>query len=348
MAGGDGALRGYRRICQCRSVNAALLAAATAVLVAVLSLVSATYAARATRRTGREVELLRARLASDLAEQQSRREYESAARRRMYDEAEPLILKLAMSCDFAAERILELADHRRWPEFQAVRDSSFWMLSRSSQVIATARALLEPLAVFTLLTEKLTLVDTSLDPRISEIYTLARAAYSVHLDDYQIAAIPPALTYEPVVPGWRDKRAKNPATYWWQAMTRGRLDPAIELCIHRDAGRLTTVGEFEAHYLEIYETPQDSRAKSLGLFCNPLYNFRPQDRPVYWRMLMCLLLIYRRVSLRARLSVDVATSTRFDFDKGDIDALQRPGAIPDTLIDTSPAAALNYSKELLI
>jgi hypothetical protein len=169
----------------------------------------------------------------------------------------------------------------------------------------------------------------------------------VHLDDYQIATIPPALSYDPVVPGWREKRAENPAMYWWQGMTRGRLDPAIELCIHRDAGRLTTVGEFEARYLEIYESPADSRAKSLGLFCNPLYDFRPEDRPVYWRMLMCLLLIYRRISLRARLSADVTTSTRFDFDKRDVEALQRPGEVPDTLIDSSLAAALTYTLDLL-
>lgn len=169
---------------------AAPLAAATAVVAAVLSLASAAYVARATRRTGKDIELIRAELASDMAEQQSRRDYELAARRRIYDEAEPLILKLAASCDFAAERIVELADPRRWPQFDAVRDSSFWMLSRSSQVIATARALLEPLAVYTLLSEQLTLVDTSLDSRICEIYTLAPAAYGLRLEPWTAATQP--------------------------------------------------------------------------------------------------------------------------------------------------------------
>jgi hypothetical protein len=145
----------------------------------------------------------------------------------------------------------------------------------------------------------------------------------------------------------REKRAREPATYWWQGLTRGRLDPAIELCIHRDAGRLTTLSEFEDRYLELFDSPANSRTKSLGLFCNPLYNFTPLDRPVYWRMLMCQLLIYRRISQRSRLPADVLTSPEFDFNRRDVTALQQPGAIADTLLDQSFEVALTYTSSLL-
>ncbi|EOD70227.1 hypothetical protein H480_02154 [Amycolatopsis vancoresmycina DSM 44592] len=221
------------------------------------------------------------------------------------------------------------------------------MLSRSSEVISFARAFLEPLAVYTLLSEKITLVDLAFDARVNEVYTLAEAAYQVHLNDYKIAAIPPALTYGPVVMGWREKRVAESATYWWQGLTRGRLDPAIETCIHRDAGRLTTVAEFENRYLELFEAPQDSRSKSLGLFCNPLYNFRPEDRPVFWRMLMCQLLIYRRISARSRLPEGIKVSHRFSFDMRDIDTIQRAGEIKDDLLESSLNVALQYSSGLL-
>jgi hypothetical protein len=56
---------------------------------------------------------------------------------------------------------------------------------------------------------------------------------------------------------------------------------------------------------ELFDTPKDSRAKSMGLFCNPIHNFRPDDRPVYWRMLMCQLLIFRALTSRSN------TPTRF-------------------------------------
>jgi hypothetical protein len=110
-----------------------ILTAGTASLSALLAMASAVYLSRTTRRTSHEVEVLRASLARESAEEQSRREYRHAARKRIYDEAEPLILKLAASCDFAAARIIDLVDARRWPQMQATRDiDAFWMLSKSS------------------------------------------------------------------------------------------------------------------------------------------------------------------------------------------------------------------------
>jgi hypothetical protein len=221
------------------------------------------------------------------------------------------------------------------------------MLSKSSGTISLAHALLEPLGALTLLKETVTLIDLGFDQRLHEIYQLAQAAYQVHMDDYSIANLAPPLAYDPVVPGWREKRLADPATYWWQGLTRGRLDPAIELCIHRDAGRITTVGEFEQRYREIFDQPEDGRAKSLGLFCNPLYNFTTEDRPVYWRMLMCQLLIYRRISQRSRLPVEVETSSHFDFDRQDVERLRRENTIDDGFFDSSIKAALQYTNSIL-
>lgn len=330
------------------SLSSQILTVSAAIVAAVLALASAVYTVRITTRTTKEVEVLKASLERESAEEQAKRNYEYEARKRIYSECEPLVLKLAASSDYAASRIIALSDPRRWVELRATRNtSSFWMLSKSSEVISMAHALLEPLALLTLLSEKITLVDLTFDRRLSEIYTIARAAYQVHMDDYAIASLPPALTYDPVVPDWREKRIADPATYWWQGITRGRLDPAIELCIQRDAGRLATFSEFESRYLELFESPNDSRCKSLGLFCNPLYNFYPENRPVYWRMLMCQLLIYRRISQRSRVPVDVQTSPRFDFDRRDIDLLQRSGKLKDELFDSSIDVALRYTNALL-
>lgn len=45
-------------------------------------------------------------------------------------------------------------------------------------------------------------MDLSFDRRVAEIYSLARAAYLVHLNDYKIAAMEPAVAYNPVVQNW--------------------------------------------------------------------------------------------------------------------------------------------------
>lgn len=325
-------------------VIAAIVTAAAALLAAA----AAIYTSRVTMKAAKELEFVKSKLERESADEKTRRAYEYDAKRRIYAECEPLVLKLAQSCDYTADRILSLTDTRRWSELRAIRDTkSFWMLSKSSEIISMAHALLEPLALYTLLSEKTTLVDLSFDARLDEIYRLAQAAYRVHQDDYVIAAIEPALAYDPVVPGWREKRLQNPATYWWQGMTRVRLDPAVELCVHRDASRITTITEFETRYLELYEAPDDSRSKSLGLFCNPLYNFRIEERPVYWRMLLCQLLIYRRIATRSRISSGLDTSSHFAFDLQDIDALQRSGAVKEEILGASINAALAYTNKLL-
>ncbi|WP_431968776.1 hypothetical protein [Nocardia sp. bgisy134] len=331
------------------SLASQLTTAVPALAAGVLALGSAVYSVRSTTRTSKDVEVLKAKLVQEAAAAEARRNLEYQARAKIYAESEPLVLKLAESADYAASRIIGLSEPRRWPALQATVDSSTsWMLSRSSEVISTVHALLEPLALLTLLREKTNFVDLAYERRLFEIYALARGAYNAHLDDYAIAEIPPAHTYDPVVPGWREKRVENPATYWWQGITRGRLDPAIEVCINREADRAATVDEFETRYIDLFNRPDDSRHKSLGLFCNPIYNFRPEDRPVFWRILLCQLLIYRRLSKRSRVSGEVAMSAGLDFDHKDIDQLRRSNAISDELFESSITAAVDYTNRILV
>jgi hypothetical protein len=51
------------------------------------------------------------------------------------------------------------------------------MLGKSSELILTAHAFLEPLALSNLLSEKLTPIDLGFDKRLSTVYELSRAAY---------------------------------------------------------------------------------------------------------------------------------------------------------------------------
>lgn len=81
----------------------------------------------------------------------------------------------------------------------------------------------------------------------------------------------------------------------------------------------------------------------MGLFCNPLYDFTIEERPVYWRMLMCQLLLDRGIAQRSRVSSALTTSDRLDFDPLDVDAIQRGGAAPDELLDEAFRAALTYT-----
>ncbi|MFD4432286.1 hypothetical protein [Nocardia sp. NPDC058497] len=311
-----------------------------------IALGSAAYTVRSAARTSKEVEQLKAKLAQEAAAAEAHRNLEYQARAKIYAQSEPIVLKLAESAEFAASRIIALADPRRAQVLQATTTGS-WMLSNSSETIAITHALLEPLAWSTLLRETTNFVDLRFEHRLSEIYTLARAAYQTHLDDYVIAEIPPAFPYDPLVAGWRQKRQVEPAIYWWQGITRGRLDPAIELCLNRDAGRAATAAEFEKQYLELFDLTRDARHKCLGLFCNPLYNFRAEDRPIYWRILLCQLLIYRRLARRSRMPSDVLMTPTLEFDTKDVALLCKTSTLRDDAFDASLDAALTYTARVL-
>jgi hypothetical protein len=78
-------------------------------IIALLAVAASVYATRTTTRNSKQLEVLKVSLARESAEEQSRRAYRDEARRRIYAEAEPLVLKLAESCDYAASRIIQLA-----------------------------------------------------------------------------------------------------------------------------------------------------------------------------------------------------------------------------------------------
>jgi hypothetical protein len=61
---------------------------------------------------------------------------------------------------------------------------------------------------------------------------------------------------------------------------------------------------------------------------------------------MYQLLIYRRISQRSRIPVEVRRSPRLDFARADINALQRSGALKDEVLDSSINVALQYANTL--
>jgi hypothetical protein len=65
---------------------------------------------------------------------------------------------------------------------------------------------------------------------------LIRAVYESFSRDEELAQLGRRIDYEPRVAGWRMKRAENPAKHWWQGVTRGRLDNAIDLIVSEENG----------------------------------------------------------------------------------------------------------------
>lgn len=125
-----------------------------------------------------------------------------------------------------------------------------------------------------------------------------------------LAAIDPPLRYTPFADGWRDRREQEPATYWWQGLTRGRLEGMLDVLTvpsgDSDQGRVVSFGEFERLYGEMFDDPDETRRKSVAAASNALHRLRPADRPVFWRMMIA----------QARLWSPTATWTATSANRG--------------------------------
>jgi hypothetical protein len=276
-------------------VAAALITALGALIVALLTW-------KGQRQNDAAVATLRSDLEERSAERAARRDYEYEARKRLYAEVAPLLFQLGESADAARGQIRGICDPSFWPRLALSRQSrdvlteKGWIGSTAYDITYAAYALLTPLASYRIIQRRLTVIDLSLDSTVHAQWVLLAALYESFWRDEDIARLPPALTYDPRVDDWRTLRQTNPARHWWQGVTRGRLDNAIDLIVEvEDHGhgpvRVSTFGEFETMFREVALTGEE-REKSLGAFANALFDFHPDTRPVFWRLLAIQAVLY--------------------------------------------------------
>jgi hypothetical protein len=267
-----------------------LIAAGSAILIGVWNTV----------RVGR-LERMRSELAREETAMKAKVDYEYDARRRLYERFEPALFQLLELAEFAVERIQELTNARIWSELIPAEDEPSTprprMVKPTYAAVATVYGLFAPLVVVRHMSRQLTLVDLSLEARIQLQYFLAARLYGSFKDDFQLAAIDPAIPYDPRNPNWRRLRHSDPARYWWQGLTMGRLEGILDLLTVPDesasGGRLASFGEFEVLWHDSVANEDERRCKTLAVASNALLNFRPQERPVFWRVLIAQARLYQ-------------------------------------------------------
>jgi hypothetical protein len=156
--------------------NATVIAAAIA---AVASLIVAIFSFLSTQHNQRELESLKADLTEKQAEKDARRDYQYEARKRLYQQYEPLFFQLVEFSDNALWRIYSLARTAR--EGKLGPDRISWLSPKSFYynyyTTSTIYKLLSPLVFLKLIQRRLTLVDLAVDPHINDQYALAKWLY---------------------------------------------------------------------------------------------------------------------------------------------------------------------------
>jgi len=202
------------------------------------------------------------------------RAYRFEARKRLYEQCEPLLFQLAEAAENARGRIHGLA--RTCRDGNLTADGKGWLVTPEGYFfLSTMYRLFAPVAVFHMLRRRLTSVDLSVDARIKAQYDLARVLYRSFRDDHDIAEQKPEIDYG-------DDKPRRQGVLW------GRLDNALEAMTPPDKDgvpQLISFGRFEA----LYREPDGEALRQLAYL---FVGFHPSTHPVLWRMLVAQVQIY--------------------------------------------------------
>jgi len=273
-------------------VIAALIAASASFLIAVFSAIW-------NKRTQRKLEDFKSEIADRRALHDARLDYEYEARKRLYQECEPIFFQLNEAAKDVKHRIISLARTSRLGHL-GLHDGG-WLAAEGYYSISTYYNLFVPFALYKQIREALTLIDLNVDPIIRARYDLQKWLYISWTDDFEFARLGPGLEYEPNVQDWRECRKSNPRTHWRQGLPIGRLDTAAERLLIRSPEQNTRVrsfGEFESEYRD----DSSEIRESFKLVSDIFFGFDPRTRPVLWRCLLAQTLLCQAIIDSSRYS----------------------------------------------
>jgi len=281
------------------------------IIVAIIALVSsaitAVLAALFTRKNDVRLKQLENELAIKRAEQDARRDYEYEARKRLYQECEPILFQFAELSESAVRRIYALARNAREGNLGPDR---YWLFTDHYFIRSTIYRLLAPMAAFKILQHRLTGIDLKLDPSINIQYHLARILYYIFSSSPDLAKSDPTIPYDPDQIGAeskdlaeaakKERRAKYPEQYWLQGLKVGTLDILSERLILSEKEssnvRIKSFGEFEQQFFEKSDSavPHDNNS-IFEVFITIFSYFHPRTRPVLWRALITQAYLYNAI-----------------------------------------------------
>ena len=279
----------------------AVVGAAVAIVVAIFNPVSQRRLNRQQAEFDRELEKLRSRLAGQETEADARIAYEFDARKRLYEEIEPLTFQLIDAAEESYARMVSLVRSQKLGGLGRGGGVN-WLSHEGYYLTSTLYKLFLPHAVYMLMKQSSTFVDFRLDPGIRTRHKLMRIAGIAMTDHFDFAELEPELTYTPDADGWQNLRLKEPARYWQQALHIGQYERTIEAFLVMDGARRRTMtyGEFEREF----GSNKDFRAQ-MSAAVDLIHGFNFSDRPVLARLLLAHAFVMHLVIISANESHEV-------------------------------------------
>jgi hypothetical protein len=255
-----------------------------------------------TKKNDVTLEKLKSKLKIEKAEHDARRDYEYEARKRLYQECEPILFQFSELSESALRRIYALARNAKDGN---LGPDGYWLSTDHYFIRSTIYRLVAPMTAFKLLQHKLTNIDLKLDQSINIQYILAKILYYTFSSSPDLARSEPAIPYDPDQIGAeskgleeyekKERRTRYPEKFWLQGLKVGTLDILAETLIlsekgssHNNNFRIKSFGEFEQQFFKKGESAvsYDSNNNTFEVFFTIFSYFHPRTRPVLWRVLI--------------------------------------------------------------
>jgi hypothetical protein len=285
-----------------------------------------------TKKNDITLEKLKSKLEIEKAEHDARRDYEYEAKKRLYQECEPILFQFAELSESALRRIYALARNAKDGNLGPDR---YWLSTDHYFIRSTIYRLIAPMAAFKLLQHRLTNIDLKLVPAINIQYILAKILYYTFSSSPDLARSEPAIHYDPDQIGAeskgfdestkRERRAKYPERFWLQGLKVGTLDILADTLILSEKGsdsnnniRIKSFGEFEQQFFRKNESVvshDSNNNNTFEVFFTIFSYFHPKSRPVLWRVLITQAYLYNAIKNIRNSEEKFIISTIDDFVK---------------------------------
>jgi hypothetical protein len=257
------------------AIIAALVSAATTLIAAVLGFF---FSLR--------IEAVKSKLATAVREaddvldarkglRDARRAYEFEARKRLYEDLEPLLFQGSEAAQNLFNRVANIARSARLGHL-GNREAS-WLAKGHSEYyrMSLLHRLLTLWALQQLVSRRLTHVDQSLDPAVGSRVAVQSILYEVLSDHFHLAAAQPPIPYDPYIE----------ADTIRQGVARGVIDSAAASLLSGDrhgADCILDLGQFQQNLSEM----SDPRREAVNQVSVIFDDFHPATHPVLWRSLV--------------------------------------------------------------
>jgi hypothetical protein len=254
-----------------------LISGITATVIAIGSALYAYFVTdRQKKKQELEMEKLRSELQDNNSERNARRDYEYEARKKLYEEYEPVFFRFSETAEWAYYRIKGLANRAAEGRF----DEKSWLKYDSYYLQSTIYYLMAPLSYYILLRRRLTFVDLRVDKNIYSSYILGKILFASFSDAFVIAQ-KMGVPYTPFE-GANHTRQDIPI-----GITENIADLIIEVDTEAvDSWKVLSLAKFQ----NIFKTGNNS---DLQFFEEMLMAFHPQRLPVLWGTLIVQVIIYK-------------------------------------------------------